>query len=290
MANNTVDDWDKNSPANSDALSVGAQETRLLREGVGDRIAKEHEAPAGSGDGGEHLEGSAKVYRQAEAPTKKPDGVDDLDSDDEGRVFVDSDNENVQTYDGSSWNDIQIKTDNLEDDAVDGTKIADDAVGNEHLENDAVNTDEIVDGAVELAKMAAESVDSDQYVDGSVDLAHLAAEVAARFNCIEIGNYSGTGASNTITKLTPGGADLSFDPEVLIISRGLITSPKVLFGIAFKNFNSGGDSHFVYGFTEEFVSAAITMGTKQFILTGNDAPLNSSGVTYHFMALRTNTS
>jgi len=70
MANATADDWDITAPdTDADDASAGAKEIRLLREGVADRINKEHVTLAGSGAGGEHLEGSARIHTATSAPT-----------------------------------------------------------------------------------------------------------------------------------------------------------------------------------------------------------------------------
>lgn len=106
MANSTANDWDESSPANTDARRLGALEIRTLREGIGDRVGKEHEAPATSGAGGEHKEGSAKVYYEASAPTLRPDGSTSLGANDAGRLWLDSDDMKLRVWDGNSWEHV----------------------------------------------------------------------------------------------------------------------------------------------------------------------------------------
>lgn len=108
MANSSADDWDEGSPAGSAAINAGDDEIRNLRAAVGDRFAKEHITPAASGVGGEHLEGSARVYYASSAPTKKPDGTTDLDTNDEGRVWIDSSTKRVYYYTGSAWTELRL--------------------------------------------------------------------------------------------------------------------------------------------------------------------------------------
>lgn len=103
MPNNSAADWDDTSPLLTDPRKAGAAEIRYLREGVATRLAKEHVEPASGGDGGEHLEGSARIYIATSAPTTKPDGVTALDTDDEGRLWFDSDDGVLKYWDGNSW-------------------------------------------------------------------------------------------------------------------------------------------------------------------------------------------
>lgn len=103
MANSSANDWDEGAPVISDHRRLGATEINSLRKAVRLRMAKEHETPAAAGVGGEHKAGSAVSYYQASAPTKRPDTTTDLDSDDAGRVWVDSDTKEVFIWDGNSW-------------------------------------------------------------------------------------------------------------------------------------------------------------------------------------------
>jgi hypothetical protein len=103
MSNTSNADWDEASPAITDPRRQGAQEIRVLRGGVADRFLKEHVVPAAAGLGGEHLEGSARSYRSSGAPTTKPDGITLLDTNDEGRLWVDSDTNQIYSWTGSAW-------------------------------------------------------------------------------------------------------------------------------------------------------------------------------------------
>ena len=96
--------WDETAPANGDSLALADDQIRGLRMGVKDRLDKEHVAFAGSTAGGEHKEGSGKVYYQAGAPTTKPDGATSLDSADEGRLWVNSANDEAHCRTASAWN------------------------------------------------------------------------------------------------------------------------------------------------------------------------------------------
>jgi hypothetical protein len=78
-------------------------EIRDLRTGVGIRMNKEHATLATASAGGEHKEGSAKAYYESSEPTQRPDGVTNLDSNDAGRIWIDSDDDSLKIYDGSSF-------------------------------------------------------------------------------------------------------------------------------------------------------------------------------------------
>lgn len=106
MPNNSSADWDESAPIITNARRLGAQEIRFLRAAVGARLLKEHIQFDDSTVGGEHKEGSAKIYYQASAPTLRPDGSTSLDSTDEGRLWLDSDTLYLYHWNGSAW--IQI--------------------------------------------------------------------------------------------------------------------------------------------------------------------------------------
>jgi len=104
MANTDEDSWDENAPVLTDPRRDGALEILSLRQAVGKRVAKEHVDPDAAGVGGEHLEGSARGFVVATtAPTTKPDGVTALDAQDEGRFYVDTDDDKLFYWTGSAW-------------------------------------------------------------------------------------------------------------------------------------------------------------------------------------------
>lgn len=88
--------WDEDSPSVGGSNGIRGNagfEIRDLRIGLRIRLEKEHEDMATSGGGGEHLQGSAKIYAgdySAAWPTTRPDGATALDSDDTGRLAIDT--------------------------------------------------------------------------------------------------------------------------------------------------------------------------------------------------------
>lgn len=103
MANDSSADWDETAPAGTDFINKGDDEIRVLRAGVRERDQKEHVTNASSSAGGEHLQGSAKSFYQASAPTLRPDASTSLDSDDAGRLFVDSDDKIPYVWGGAAF-------------------------------------------------------------------------------------------------------------------------------------------------------------------------------------------
>lgn len=103
MPNLDETDWDETSPALNQPRRAGAQEITSLRKGVRARMAKEHVEPDTAGVGGEHLEGSAIIYRGTSAPTLRPDGATALDTDDDGRLWMDATPRKLYLWNGSSW-------------------------------------------------------------------------------------------------------------------------------------------------------------------------------------------
>ena len=69
-------------------------EHQHTKKGVRIRLEKEHNWAAATvavdGSGGEHKKGSAITWVQATAPTTRPDGATDLNSDDVGRLWLDA--------------------------------------------------------------------------------------------------------------------------------------------------------------------------------------------------------
>lgn len=95
------------SPAGGDTPTQGDDRIRDLKEATRERMEKEHFFNLASGlpaEDGRHLSGAAIGYRQAAAPTLRPDGVTALDSDDAGRIWFDSDaGEFPSVYDGAAF-------------------------------------------------------------------------------------------------------------------------------------------------------------------------------------------
>jgi hypothetical protein len=108
--------WDdtgyNNEPRDSSSPTLGDDGIRSTRKEVYERAKNEHTVEEDTAsDGGRlqdwnHKQGSAKVYRQSSAPTNRPNGSTTLDSNDEGRLWIDSDTDLPYYYDGSSWVEI----------------------------------------------------------------------------------------------------------------------------------------------------------------------------------------
>jgi len=102
MASET--EWDETVPANTDQISSGDDAIRDFKTQIEYRMEKEHDAFSNSGGGGVHKEGSAMVYYAAAGDSLvRPDGSTALDSDDEGRIRFNSDDQLIRVYSGSAW-------------------------------------------------------------------------------------------------------------------------------------------------------------------------------------------
>lgn len=116
MSNSPYDGtmWDVNSPANGDDIPDAPREMRDIRIGVATRINKEHVTLATSSAGGEHRQGSAKVYAVATEPGYRPDDNDPdyadtaLGASDAGRLWLDTDTDELWYYTGSAWKKVNI--------------------------------------------------------------------------------------------------------------------------------------------------------------------------------------
>ena len=96
--------WNEAEPTLADPRALGQQEIRGLRTGVRLRPSREHETLAGASAGGEHKSGSAKGYRQDDAPSLRPDGTTALTAADNGRIWFDSNDGNkMYVYVHPSW-------------------------------------------------------------------------------------------------------------------------------------------------------------------------------------------
>lgn len=104
MANDgTGADWDTAAPANTDLRSNGALEIRDLRLGTAIRVDKEHIDLAGTSAGGQHVAGSAVAYVQSAAPTTQPDGTSLASTADDGRLWIDTDDDRLYYWTGSAF-------------------------------------------------------------------------------------------------------------------------------------------------------------------------------------------
>ncbi len=104
--------WDatfENKPAGADAPSTLDNEQRNHRKAVEERMANEHDTYIADSTVGNkakdwvHKEGSAVAYYESAEPTNQPNG-ETLAARDAGRLWVDSDTDEIKSWDGSSFN------------------------------------------------------------------------------------------------------------------------------------------------------------------------------------------
>jgi hypothetical protein len=101
-----------NSPLNTDSPSSGDDEIIATRTEFYDRLVKEHVMGGTTLADGWHREGSAKAYYTATAPTTRADGSTALDSDDAGRIWIESDTGQFYYHNGTAWYDLIANTAN----------------------------------------------------------------------------------------------------------------------------------------------------------------------------------
>ncbi|MHA2068231.1 MAG: hypothetical protein ACXABY_28045, partial [Candidatus Thorarchaeota archaeon] len=95
-------------PAGSRSPKYGDDDIREHKEGVRERIAKEHIMTTGTGTNtlhGWHAEGAARGYFQSgTGPTTRPDGATSLSASDDGRIWFDEGEDYTpHVWDGSAW-------------------------------------------------------------------------------------------------------------------------------------------------------------------------------------------
>jgi hypothetical protein len=97
------------SPPNSQSPSLGALRIREVKQALRQRMELEHfflMTRGGTKTEGQHLTGSAMMYYGNTAPTVRPDGVTSLNSQDVGRLWLDTGSTHggvLNIFDGSSW-------------------------------------------------------------------------------------------------------------------------------------------------------------------------------------------
>ena len=106
-------DWDDSTLSSTDGVYLTPTEILYLKQAINARISKEHEEFDEVGVGGEHLEGSARIFLPEDATAlaalTKPDGETALDSDDVGRLAYDVELGELHYYDGSEWQPLVVR-------------------------------------------------------------------------------------------------------------------------------------------------------------------------------------
>lgn len=100
--------WDdagyNNEPRDTSSPKAGDDAIRSTRKEVYERAGNEHTNDGDSeSDGGRlkdwnHKQGSAKVFYQSSAPTLRPNGSTSLDDDDAGRLWIDTDTDQLYVW------------------------------------------------------------------------------------------------------------------------------------------------------------------------------------------------
>ena len=99
-------------PDGGDNPSTLDNEQRNLRVAIEERMANEHDTYVADGTAGAqvkdwvHKEGSAVAYYESAAPVNQPN-AETLAARDAGRLWVDSDDDEIRHWDGSAWQTIK---------------------------------------------------------------------------------------------------------------------------------------------------------------------------------------
>lgn len=93
------------SPNGGESFGNGDNRIVALKTALRERLEKEHKFdPTGTqADHGQHLAGSAISYYKSTAPTTRPDGATALSAEDNGRIWVDSDDLITYIYVHPTW-------------------------------------------------------------------------------------------------------------------------------------------------------------------------------------------
>jgi hypothetical protein len=293
--------WDINSPADTEFRNLGDDEIRDLRRGIAFRINKEHDAmevkvdadSTGTDGGGEHLEGSARAYVDATAPTALPN-AETLSGSSfaEGRLWVDTDTDAINYYD-SGWvactaapTDGSVTTAKVVDLNITTAKLAAQAVTEAKIHTSVAGAGITGGNGTPLAVVVDDSTieisgDTVQVKDGGITLAKLATAVRGR---TYIGSYTGNGGSGA--NATTG---VGFQPKALLIWH--VATELVHFCLD----HTSGSANHVVAFNNTSLNTerqnAITMDSDGFTIANGkgDAGLtnkfNDSGETYWFLAI-----
>lgn len=101
--------WDKTLPLDTANVSDLPIEIRDVRAGAELRLAKEHVEFDDVSVGGEHKQGSAVAYQATSTfPTKRPNGTDNLDTSDTGRLFFRKSDGTLWLWSGTAWQAVKI--------------------------------------------------------------------------------------------------------------------------------------------------------------------------------------
>lgn len=145
--------WDKTTPQGSEAISLGDDRIRELKDDLEDALTVEHAFPISTSAPG-------LIYTPSRGNTaSRPTGTYLV----TGRLYINTQTGCIERYNGATWDEVN-------------TQPADDTIALVHMSANSVDSDQYVDGSIDLIHMSVNSVDSDQYVDGSIDLIHMSSD------------------------------------------------------------------------------------------------------------------
>ena len=161
---------------------------RYLQQILEDTFNKEHANIAGNyavGDdsftGGEHREGSAKVFCRSAAPAYRPEAGDEdvaLTTADAGRLWIDTDDGHLYYWSGAAWVDMMSAFEATEGNL---NVIGDLTVNTDKFTVDADNGNTVIDGSLSIASFLASGgfIDDDSFATASATSAASSESIKA---------------------------------------------------------------------------------------------------------------
>ncbi|MFH2013692.1 MAG: hypothetical protein ABIJ17_01855 [Patescibacteria group bacterium] len=214
MPNIPTTSWNETTPPGSEAKANGDNRIRELKTQIREVVDVEHkfDSSGQSTEMGIHTKGSARAYYQSADPINRPDGTSVLDSNDDGRIFVDSDDNTIKVWNGASFDNIII---DLVNGVTPGTATADKALIVDSNNDIDLGTGDITatDGNfTNLDVTTGLTLPNDSIGEDDIDWGTGAGQISlddipdgatkkSVESVVKIGSYEGTGSDVAITGL-----------------------------------------------------------------------------------------
>lgn len=116
-----TNDWNaafNAAPVKTDNAANAATDINVTRTAIREVVVQEHNfSLTAVSTQGQHKKGSARVFYQADAPTTSPGG-DALASGDQGRLWLDSDDNTLSVWNGTAFDSVSVSSSGASDGVV----------------------------------------------------------------------------------------------------------------------------------------------------------------------------